>query len=154
MRPAHELAGPERQTVHRLFTIRWMPGCVNTRLHGPVGDDEDTRAQIAAWAGMLREITPKLGPRYVSLIDASASGGLPRSSWLELIQLTRAMTVSPVRRVLLTAEGRLGDHQAETAQLVTAGNVRVFGPDQLDAAIAWLAEAEIVDAIALAEFLR
>jgi hypothetical protein len=154
MRHAHELAGPERQTIHRMFTIRWMPGLLHTRLHGQISDEADVRAQIAAWAGMLREVIPELGPRFVSLIDGSTFGDIPRSLRLELVQLAHGVSVQPVRRVVLTAEGRIGDSQAEAAQLVTAGNVRVFGPEQLDAAIAWLAEVEVVDAIQLARFLR
>ena len=149
---AYEPAG-ERQSVHRMFTIRWMPGFMHTRIHGD-GDEADIRSQIAAWSAMLREVIPELGPRYVSLIDATDFGGVPKTLWFALVELARNMSQSPVRRVLVTAEGRIGDAQAETAQLVTAGNVRVFRPDQLETALAWLAEAKVLDAATLSAFLR
>lgn len=153
MRLAHETHWPEQQMVHRLFTIRWTPGCVHTQLHGAVVDDLQTRRQIDAWASMLEEIIPQLGGEFVTIIDASSLGSVPRSLWFELVKLTRSMIRKPARRALIAAEGSAGDNQAETAQLVTAGSVRVFRPDQLDDALEWVAAAGTIDEPRLRRFL-
>ncbi|MFO7562721.1 MAG: hypothetical protein R6X02_08755 [Enhygromyxa sp.] len=153
MRLAHETPWPEQQMVHRLFTIRWTPGCVHTLLHGTLVDDPQTRRQIDAWAGMLAEIIPELGGEFVSIIDASALGQVPRSLWFELVKLTRGMVRKPARRALIAAEGSAGDNQAETAQLVTAGSVRVFRPDQFEDAIDWVSGAGTIEGERLRLFL-
>jgi hypothetical protein len=153
MRLAHELHWPEHQIVHRLFTIRWTPGCVHTRLHGMIVDDQQTRRQIDAWAAMLEEIIPQLGGEFVTIIDTSSLGQVPRSLWFELVKLTRSMSRKPVRRALIAAEGSAGDNQAETAQLVTAGNVRVFRPELIDAALDWLSAAGTIEGHRLRRFL-
>jgi hypothetical protein len=63
------------------------------------------------------------------------------------------MSRKPVRRALIAAEGSAGDNQAETAQLVTAGSVKVFRPDQWDAALDWLAEAGTIESLRLRRFM-
>jgi hypothetical protein len=154
MRLAHETTHwPEQQMVHRLFTIRWTPGCIHTRLHGMVVDDAQTRRQIDAWAAMLDEIIPQLGDEFVTIIDTSLLGQIPRSLWFELVKLTRSMSRKPVRRALIAADGSAGDNQAETAQLVTAGSVKVFRPDQWDAALDWLVEAGTIESWRLRRFM-
>lgn len=139
--------------VHRLFTIRWTAGCVHTRLHGTIVDDAQTRRQIDAWAAMLDEIIPQIGGEFISLIDTSSLGHVPRSLWFELVKLTRGMLRKPVRRALIAAEGSAGDNQAETAQLVTAGDVRVFRPEQFEAALDWLAAAGTIEGHRLRRFM-
>jgi hypothetical protein len=139
--------------VHRLFTIRWTPGCVHTRLHGTVVDDTQTRRQIDAWAAMLDEILPQIGGEFVTIIDTSSLSQIPRSLWFELVKLTRGMIRKPTRRALIAAEGSAGDNQAEAAQLVTAGNVRVFRPEQLELALDWLAAAGTIEGHRLRRFL-
>lgn len=153
MRLAHETPWPEQQMVHRMFTIRWTPGCVHTCLHGSIDDDVQTRRQIDAWASMLDEIIPQLGDEFVSIIDASSLGAVPRSLWFELVKLTRSMIRKPARRALIAAEGSAGDNQAETAQLVTAGSVRVFRPEQYEDALEWLTGAGTIDDDRLRWFL-
>jgi hypothetical protein len=153
MRLAHETHWPEQQMVHRLFTIRWTHGCIHTRLHGTVDDDPQTRRQIEAWAAMLDEVIPQLGDEFVTIIDTSSLGQIPRSLWFELVKLTRSMSRKPTRRALIAAEGSAGDNQAETAQLVTAGSVKVFRPEQWDAALEWLADAGTIENSRLRRFL-
>lgn len=139
--------------VHRLFTIRWTAGCVHTRLHGTIVDDPQTRRQIDAWAAMLDEIIPQLGGDFVTILDTSSLGQIPRSLWFELVKLTRGMLRKPVRRALIAAEGSAGDNHAETAQLVTAGNVRVFRPEQFDVALDWLAAAGTIEGLRIRRFM-
>ena len=139
--------------VHRLFTIRWTAGCVHTRLHGAVVDDQHTRRQIEAWSAMLEEALMDIEGDFVSIIDTSALGPVPRGLLFELVKLTRNMLRKPARRALISAEGSAGDNQAETAQLVTAGNVRAFAPDQMHAMIAWLSEAGTIEMPRLVRFL-
>ena len=139
--------------VHRLFTIRWTPGCVHTRLHGIVVDDTQTRRQIDAWAAMLAEILPQVGSEFVTILDTSSLSQIPRSLWFELVKLTRGMIRKPARRALIAAEGSAGDNHAETAQLVTAGNVRVFRPEQLELALDWLAAAGTIEGHRLRRFM-
>ena len=59
----------------------------------------------------------------------------------------------PVRRALMTADGRAGDAQTEAVELVTAGAVRSFGPTQHDTMIEWLAASRAIDADHLRRFL-
>lgn len=132
---------PERQVVHRLFAVRWTGGFVHTTLGGSFADDPETRQQITAWGETLRDIVPQLGGPFATMIDATRIGPIPRSLWLALIAMTRTIAREPERRAIITAEGSAGDNQAETAQLVTAGNVRVFRADQIDEAIAWVGSA-------------
>jgi hypothetical protein len=153
MRLAQLTPWPEQQMVHRLFTIRWTPGCLHTLLHGTLVDDLQTRRQIDAWAAMLDEIIPQLGGEFVSIIDTSALGQVPRGLWFELVKLTRNLIRKPARRALIVSEGCTGDNQAETAQLVTAGSVRVFRSDQHDDAIEWVAGAGTIDGDRLRRFL-
>jgi hypothetical protein len=137
---------PERQIVHRLFTVRWMSGFAHSTWTGTgtFADDPETRQQITAWGETLRDVRPQLGPSFVTMVDTTRIGPIPRSLWLALVAMTRTIGREPVRRAILTAEGSAGDNQAETAQLVTAGNVRVFRADQIDEAIAWLGSTGVV----------
>jgi hypothetical protein len=153
MRPGHATDSLERQVVHRLFTMRWMAGCTHTRMHGSMVDDLGTRQQIHSYAATLREISPQVGMPFVSLVDMSALGPIPRELWLALIELMRNLVSNPERRAVITAEGRIGDSQAEAAQLITAGGVRVFQTDQLDVAVDWLCDANVVEPAQLRRFL-
>lgn len=151
---AHDLTNwPERQIVHRAFTTRWTQGCVYTRLHWHIADDQQTRGQIAAWAQLLDEVIPQLGAKFVSIIDTSALGPIPRGLLLDLVELTRSMARSPARRALLVAEGRAGDNQAETGELVTAGSVRVFRPGQIGPVVDWLGQVGAIEVNRLLRFL-
>ena len=152
MQTAARQAWPERQLVQRQFTIRWTAGCASTRVFG-AGDDEHTRWQIESWASVLDEVVPQLGPEFVTVIDTRRIGEIPRSLWIALMQLTAGMPRKPVRRALLAAEGWAGDNQAEAAQLVTAGNVRVFQPEQHEQMVQWLASAGTLDAARLRALL-
>lgn len=152
MRLAQDLAFTEQQVVHRLFTIRWTHGCMYSRVHG-AEDDAMTRWQIDTWARVIEEVLPQLGGDYVSIIDTRSIGTIPRGLWMALVQLAAGMSRKPQRRALLAAEGWAGDEQAQAAQLVTAGSVRVFRTDQFDSMIAWLAEPQTIDAQWLRVFL-
>lgn len=143
---------PERQQVHRQFTIRWTSGCAYTQVFG-ARDDDNTRWQIEAWSRVLGEVVPQLGPQFVTIIDTRAIGEIPRGLWLGLVELAATMARKPVRRALMIAEGRAGDNQAQAASLVTAGNVRIFAPAQHDAMIEWLAEGGAIEAGRLRQFL-
>lgn len=152
MRTAQQETWPEQQMVHRLFTMRWTPGCAYTRVYG-ADDDDLTRWQIDTWAAVLDDVIPQLGEGFVTIIDTTSLGAIPRGLWLALVQLSASMAREPVRRALLAAEGWAGDNHAETAQLVTAGNVRVFRPGQLGEMIEWLSDAGTIDEDRLRVFL-
>lgn len=137
--------------VHRLFTIRWTPGCMYTRVHG-AEDDAMTRWQIDTWAKVIDDVIPQLGGDYVSIIDTRSIGAIPRALWAALMQLAANMRIKPLRRALLAADGWAGDEQAMAVQLVTAGSVRVFREEQMEAMIAWLAEPGTIDATRLQWF--
>jgi hypothetical protein len=132
-------AWPEQQMVHRLFTLRWTPGCMYSRVHG-AADDDMTRWQIGTWSRVINEVIPQLGGDFVSIIDTRSIGEIPRGLWSALMELGAGMVRQPQRRALLAADGFAGDDQALAVQLVTAGNVRVFHEDQREQMIAWLAE--------------
>jgi hypothetical protein len=146
------MAFTEQQMVHRLFTIRWTHGCMYTRVHG-AEDDAMTRWQIDTWARVIEDVLPQLGGDYVSVIDTRSIGTIPRGLWMALIQLAAGMTRKPQRRALLAADGWAGDEQAQAAQLVTAGSVRVFHTDQLEPMVEWLTEPGTIDAARLRLFL-
>jgi hypothetical protein len=152
MRPALNMAFTEQQMVHRLFTIRWTHGCMYTRVHG-AEDDAMTRWQIDTWARVIEDVLPQLGGDYVSVIDTRSIGTIPRGLWMALIQLAAGMTRKPLRRALLAADGWAGDEQAQAAQLVTAGSVRVFHTDQQEPMVEWLTEPGTIDATRLRLFL-
>lgn len=152
MRLAQDLSFTEQQMVHRLFTIRWTHGCMYSRVHG-AEDDAMTRWQIDTWARVIEEVLPQLGGDYVSIIDTRSIGTIPRGLWMALAQLAADMSRKPLRRALLAADGWAGDEQAQAAQLVTAGSVRVFHDDQREAMIAWLAEPGTIDVPRLRMFL-
>ncbi len=143
---------PEQQIVQRRFTIRWTRGCAYTRLHGRLGDE--SRHDIEVWAATLDEVIPQLGGDFVTVLDTTALGEIPRSLWLDLAKLAHGMIRKPLRRALIAAEGWIGDNQAQAASLATAGNVRVFEPDELDEVIAWASAAGTIDADRLRRFLR
>jgi hypothetical protein len=152
MRLAQDLSFTEQQMVHRLFTIRWTHSCMYSRVHG-AEDDAMTRWQIDTWARVIEEVIPQLGGDYVSIIDTRSIGIIPRGLWMALVQLAAGMSRKPLRRALLAADGAAGDEQAQAAQLVTAGSVRVFHDDQREAMIAWLAEPGTIDVQRLRMFL-
>jgi hypothetical protein len=146
------MAFTEQQMVHRLFTIRWTHGCMYTRVHG-AEDDAMTRWQIDTWARVIEDVLPQLGGDFVSIIDTRSIGTIPRGLWMALIQLAAGMTRKPQRRALLAADGWAGDEQAQAAQLVTAGSVRVFHTDQQEPMIEWLIEPGTIDGPRLRLFL-
>lgn len=152
MRPAQNLAYTEQQMVHRLFTIRWTHGCMYSRIHG-AEDDAATRWQIDTWARVIEEVLPQLGGDFVSIIDSRSIGTIPRGLWMALVQVAAGMSRKPLRRALLAADGWAGDEQAQAAQLVTAGSVRVFHTDQHEQMIEWLGEPGTIDATRLRLFL-
>lgn len=152
MQTAQAESWPEQQMVHRLFTIRWTRGFMITRIHG-AKDDEMTRWQLDTWARVLDEVLPQLGPSYVSINDTRSIGTIPRALWLAIAQLTAGLARQPERRALFAADGWAGDNQAEAAQLVTAGNVRVFREDQVESMITWLAQPGTIDPYRLRGFL-
>lgn len=152
MQTAQAQSWPEQQIVHRLFTMRWTHGCMYSRVHG-ADDDDMTRWQIDTWARVINEVIPQLGGDFVSIIDTRSIGAIPRGLWLALLQLAGGMSRQPMRRVLLAADGWAGDNQAEAAQLVTAGNVRVFRDDQQAQMIAWLSEPGTIEPRRLLSFL-
>jgi hypothetical protein len=144
MRLAQDSSFTEQQMIHRLFTIRWTHGCMVSRVHG-AEDDAMTRWQIDTWARVIEDVLPQLGGDFVSIIDTRSIGIIPRGLWMALAQLAAGMTRKPLRRALLAADGMAGDEQAQAAQLVTAGSVRVFNDDQREAMITWLAEPGTID---------
>ncbi len=139
------------ELVRRHFTIRWTEGVIATRLHGEV--DLGAKLDIQFWAQTLAEIIPQIEGEFVTILDASRLGDIPRGLWFDLAKLAHEMARKPQRRAMIVAEGWLGDNQAQAAQLVTAGKVRAFTPDELDDAIDWLAEAGTLDADSLRAFL-
>lgn len=144
MRLAQDSSFSEQQMIHRLFTIRWTYGCMYSRVHG-AEDDAMTRWQIDTWARVIEDVLPQLGGEFVSIIDTRSIGIIPRGLWMALAQLAAGMSQKPLRRALLAADGMAGDEQAQAAQLVTAGSVRVFHDDQREAMLTWLAEPGTID---------
>lgn len=138
------------ELVRRHFTISWTAGCIATRLHGEV--DLGAKLDIHHWAQTLAEVIPKMQGEFVTILDTSQLGDIPRGLWFDLAKLAHEMIRKPQRRALIVAEGGLGDNQAQAAQLVTAGLVRAFTPDELDVAIEWLAEANTISADDLRDF--
>lgn len=143
----------EHQQVYRQFAIRWMQGCMYTRVYD-AADDALTRGQIDTWARALGEVVPRVGGPFVSIIDTRDIGEIPRSLWVGLVKLSAAMPRLPERRALLAAEGWLGDTQAQAVSLVTAGKVRVFRPSQFDEMVAWLADAHTLATWEIEQFIR
>lgn len=139
------------QLVRRHFTIRWTPGCIVTRLHGEL--DLGAKLDIHHWAQTLAEVIPQMPGEFVTLLDTSQLGDIPRGLWFDLAKLAHEMIRKPQRRALIVAEGGVGDDQAQAAQLVTAGSVRAFTPDELDAAIEWLAKANTISVERLRDFV-
>lgn len=138
------------QLVRRHFTIRWTTGCIVTQLHGEL--DLGAKIDIQHWAQTLAEVIPQMPGEFVTILDTSQLGDIPRGLWFDLAKLAHEMIRKPQRRALIVAEGGLGDNQAQAAQLVTAGSVRAFTPDEIDAAIDWLAEANTISAERLRDF--
>lgn len=153
MRTALAASSPERHIVHRQFTVRWTRACVFTQLHGELCDQAEGRAAIANWSAVLREAVAQVGDRFVSVVDASNLGEVPRPLWLELAQLVHRLPRQPERRAVLIAEGARGDNQAQAIQLATAGHARFFATVDLLLATSWLAEAQVIDERRLLEFL-
>jgi hypothetical protein len=151
MRAARE-HWPEQQMVHRLFTIRWTPGFMLSRITG-AQDDALTRWQIDTWAKVIEDVIPQLGGDFVSIIDTRAIGVIPRGLWMALMQLAAGMSRKPLRRALLATEGWAGDEQAQAVQLVTLGNVRVFQNEQHDAMLQWLSEPGTIELERLRAFM-
>jgi hypothetical protein len=139
------------QLVRRHFTIRWTPGCIATRLHGEL--DLGAKLDIHHWAQTLAEVLTQVPGEFVTLLDTSQLGDIPRGLWFDLAKLAHEMSRKPLRRALIVADGGVGDNQAQAAQLVTAGSVRAFTPDEIDAAIDWLAEANTISAERLSDFI-
>lgn len=139
------------QLAWRHVSIRWVEGCIATRLHGEV--DLGAKLDIQRWGQTLAEIVPQMKGEFVTIIDTSDLGDIPRPLWFDLAKLAHEMIRKPKRRALIVAEGWLGDNQAQAAQLATAGNVRVFTPDEIDVAIEWLAEAKTLAEDDLRDFL-
>lgn len=153
MRTALQDTWPEQQIVRRMFTMRWTHGCIYTRVHGAADDDDMTRWQIDTWSRQLEIVIPQLGGEFVSVIDTTALGEIPRSLWFALMQLLAGMSRRPNRRALIAGEGWAGDNHAEAAQLVTAGGVRVFRPLQTEAMIHWLSQIGTIDHYRLHQLL-
>jgi hypothetical protein len=139
------------QLVRRYFTIRWTTGCIATQLHGEL--DLGAKLDIQHWAKTLLEIIPQMSGEFVTILDASQLGEIPRGLWFDLAKLAHEMIRKPLRRAIIVAEGGLGDDQAQAAQLVTAGMVRAFTPDEIEDACDWLAEADTISSEALREFV-
>jgi hypothetical protein len=139
------------QLVRRHFTIRWTEGCIATRLHGEV--DLGAKLDIQHWAQELAQIIPQMPGEFVTILDTSQLGDIPRGLWFDLAKLAHEMIRKPKRRALIVAEGGLGDNQAQAAQLVTAGSVRAFTPDEIEDAIEWLAEAGTISSERLSDFV-
>lgn len=138
------------QLVRRHFTIRWTTGCIATQLHGEL--DLGAKLDIHHWAQTLVEIIPKMSGEFVTILDTSQLGDIPRGLWFDLAKLAHEMVRKPLRRAIIVAEGGVGDNQAQAAQLVTAGMVRAFTPDELEDAFDWLAEANTISSDELREF--
>lgn len=155
MQAAHEQdrVWTEQQVVHRLFTIRWTRGATYTRLHGQLQDDANTRREMDAWGKALQEIIPQTGGPYVSLLDTTGLSEIPRSLWLDVARLVHQLPRQAERRAVMTAEGWVGDNQAETGQLVTAGHIRAFKPGEIDEMIRWAAQAGTIPAAYLRAFV-
>ena len=148
MRAAHEypwIEQTEQEIVHQLFSIRWTTGCTFTRLHGHLDDSGRVREQIDTWARTLVEIIPQTGHAHVSLLDTTSLGEIPRELWLDLAKMVHQLPRKPMRRAVMTADGWRGDNQAQTGQLITAGHIRVFGPDEREAMIRWASQAGTID---------
>lgn len=154
MRVSHVGSWPERQLVQRSFTIRWTHGCVITRLHAVLRDDARTRGSMHGWAQTMAEVIPQTGPAHVAIFDTRKASAIPRELWLELAQMIHALPRQPLRRALLVGEGLVGDNHAETAQLITAGRVRVFEPCEHDALPAWVAAAGTLERRRAEYFIR
>lgn len=146
----------ERQVVQRMFTVRWTRGCIYSQLHGQLSDDARARAEVLGWGGVLRDIMPQVTAglgTYVSVIDATALSAVPRGLWLSIARMVANLPARPHSRALIASDGWAGDNHAETAQLVTAGSVRVFKPAEIEAAMAWLSRAGLIEAEQLRRFL-
>jgi hypothetical protein len=139
------------QLAWRHFTIRWIEGCIVTRIHGEL--DLGAKLDIQRWADTLAEIIPQMKGEFVTVIDTSELGDIPRGLWFDLAKLAHEMIRKPKRRALIVADGGAGDNQAQAAQLVTAGLVRAFTVDEIDAAIEWLAQARTLPLADLRDFL-
>ncbi|GEM_PF-5396580 len=146
MRITHDRSDVERQIVHANFTVRWTRGCVLTRLHGGCPDDTEGRTIIGQCAIVLTEAIRSAGPRWVSVLDMRGYGEVPQPLWLDLARLVHGLPSRPLHRAVILAEGGVGDSQAQTSQLITAGHARFFSQLGDPAMLAWLTGGGTIDA--------